>query len=345
LIRELLGKLAAGENLSETEAGQAMQIIMDGGATPAQIGGMLTALKMKGETVDEITGFARVMRSRATAVKSSHPLLVDTCGTGGDGANTFNISTTAALVLAGAGVKVAKHGNRSVSSRCGSADVLEALGVNLDLKPEEMALCLEKVGIAFLFAPLLHGAMKFAAVPRRELGFRTVFNILGPLTNPAGARAQVLGVFSASLVRVLAEVLLRLGTERAFVLHGAGGLDEASPAGPVHICEVREGTVYEYTLDPAAYGFAAAGIDHLSGGSPEENAALVRRVLDGEPGPRRDAVLMNAALGLMAAGTVDSFAAGVRLAARSIDTGRARGKLEELVRFTAACRQARVAGL
>jgi len=215
VIKDLLNKVVAGENLTESEAMLVMEEIMEGRATPAQIAGFLTALKLKGETVAEITGFARVMRDKATPVRSRHPLLVDTCGTGGDGANTFNISTAAALVLAGAGAKVAKHGNRSVSSRCGSADVLEALGVNLDLAPDEAAACLERVGITFLYAPALHGAMKFAAGPRRELGFRTVFNILGPLTNPAGARAQVLGVYSPDLVRVLAEVLLRLETERA----------------------------------------------------------------------------------------------------------------------------------
>ncbi|MCG8400394.1 MAG: anthranilate phosphoribosyltransferase [Firmicutes bacterium] len=345
MIKELLNKVVGGENLTEAEASRAMEDIMEGGATGAQIAGLLTALKLKGETIEEITGLARVMRSKATPVRSSHPLLVDTCGTGGDGANTFNISTVAALVLAGAGVKVAKHGNRSVSSRCGSADVLETLGVNLDLEPAELAACLEEVGIAFLYAPALHGAMRHAAGPRRELGFRTVFNILGPLTNPAGARTQVLGVYSANLVRVLAEVLLRLGSERAFVVHGAGGLDEVSPAGAALVCEVRDGMVREYMLDPVRCGFAPAGLEELSGGSPQENAAIARRVLSGEPGPRRDAVLMNAALGLMAANQAEDFAAGVRLAARSIDGGLARNRLEEMVDYTNRRPKVRVAGL
>jgi len=344
VIKELLDKAARGENLSETEASGAMEQIMEGAATPAQIAGLLTALKLKGETVDEITGFARVMRSKATHVPSIHPLLVDTCGTGGDGANTFNISTVAALVLAGAGVKVAKHGNRSVSSRCGSADVLEALGVNLELEPGEVAACLDEVGIAFLYAPALHGAMKHAAGPRRELGFRTVFNILGPLTNPAGARAQVLGVYSASLVRVMAEVLLRLGAERAFVVHGSGGLDELSPVGPASVCEIRNGAIDEYVLDPAGYGFARIGVEKLAGGSPGENAVIAKGVLDGETGPRRDAVLMNAALGLMTAGAAGNFASGLELAAQSIDRGLARAKLEELIGFTAGYRKARAAG-
>lgn len=345
MIKELLKKVVAGENLTETEAAAAMEQIMDGGATPAQIAGLLTALKLKGETIDEITGFARVMRNKATPVRSDHPLLVDTCGTGGDGANTFNISTAAALVLAGAGVKVAKHGNRSVSSRCGSADVLEALGVNLDLEPGEMAACLEEVGIAFLYAPALHGAMKHAAGPRRELGFRTVFNILGPLTNPAGARAQVLGVYSAQLVPVLAEVLLRLGAQRAFVVHGAGGLDEVSPAGPALVAEVRDGGIYEYTLDPGAFGFAPAGTDQLAGGSPGENAAIITGILRGERGPRRDAVVLNAALGLVAAGAAGDFNDGLELAARSLDRGLALAKLEEMIRFTTGCRKAKVSGL
>lgn len=345
MIKELLQKVVAGENLSETEAEMAMAQIMDGAATPAQIAGLLTALKLKGETIEEITGFARAMRSKAIPVPSKHPLLVDTCGTGGDGANTFNISTVAALVLAGSGVKVAKHGNRSVSSRCGSADVLEALGVNLDLEPDELAACLDEVGIAFLYAPALHGAMKHAVGPRRELGFRTVFNILGPLINPAGAQAQVVGVFSPTLVRTLAEVLLRLGSKRAYVVHGAGGLDEVSPAGPALVCEVRDGKIREFTLNPEEYGFSPAGVECLSGGPPQENAAIALSILAGEPGPRRDAVLLNAALGLMAAGVVDDFNAGIELAARSIDSGSARAKLQEMVDFTSKYRKSRVAGL
>lgn len=345
MIKELLQKVVAGENLTELEAAETMEQIMGGAATPAQIAGLLTALKLKGETIEEITGFARVMRSKATPIQSTHPLLVDTCGTGGDGANTFNISTATALVLAGLGVKIAKHGNRSVSSRCGSADVLEALGVYLDLEPGEVSGCLEEVGMAFLYAPALHGAMKFAAGPRRELGFRTVFNILGPLTNPAGAKAQVMGVYSPKLVRVLAEVLLRLGSQRAYVVHGAGRLDEVSPAGSALVCEVKDGLINEFTLDPEMYGFNPSEVSQLAGGSPEENAAIIQSILDGEPGPRRDAVLMNAALGFMAAGMAEDFTAGVNLAGRSIDEGYARNTLQEMIRFTNGCRKARVAGL
>lgn len=344
MIKEHISRVVAGENLSEEQAVSAMEEIMEGRATPAQIAGLLTALKLKGETVDEITGFARVMRSRATQVKSTHPMLVDTCGTGGDGANTFNISTVAGLVLAGAGVKVAKHGNRSVSSRCGSADVLEALGVQLDLGPGEVSGCLEEVGIAFLFAPLLHGAMKYAAGPRRELGFRTVFNILGPLTNPAGAKGQVLGVYSSSLVPVLARVLSRLGSERAFVVHGAGGMDEVTPMGPALVCQVLDGNVTEYTLDPEQYGIKPGPLGSLMGGTPEENANIALAVLNGEPGPRRQAVLLNASLGLLAAGVTEEFALGLELAARSIDSGAAMKKLQELVSYTSACKDVRAAG-
>lgn len=345
MIKDLLKKVVLGENLSEEEAVIAMEQIMGGNATSAQIAGLLTALKIKGETIEEITGFARVMRSKATPVYSTHPMLVDTCGTGGDGANTFNISTIAALVLAGAGVKVAKHGNRSVSSQCGSADVLEALGVNLNLETDEVTACLDKVGIAFLYAPALHGAMKHAAIPRRELGFRTVFNILGPLTNPAGAQIQVLGVYSVRLVRMLADVLLRLGSERAYVVHGAGGLDELSPVGSGVICEVKGGEINEFILDPSTKGFASARVDQLSGGSPQENANIALSILDGERGARRDAVLMNVALGLMASEVAKDFDTGVELAAQSIDGGSAREKLQEMINFTTSCRKTQVAGL
>jgi len=345
VAKEILSKVVSGNHLTEDEAAVVMEEIMSCGWTPAQIAGFLTALRLKGETIDEITGFARVMRKKATPVYSSHPLLVDTCGTGGDGANPLPISTAAAIVLAGAGAKVAKHGNRSVSSRCGSADVLEALGVNLDLEPHHVSACLEEVGIAFLYAPALHGAMKHAAGPRRELGFRTVFNILGPLTNPAGARAQVLGVYSPSLVGVLAEVLLRLGSERAFVVHGAGGRDEVSPVGPALVGEVRHGAVYEYTLDPLEFGIATTGKEELAGGAPEENASIIKGILAGEAGPRRDAVLVNAALGLVAAGLAENYSTGLELAARSIDSGSARAKLDELIAFTGGCKRPRVAGL
>lgn len=335
MLKSLLHKVVGGENLTEAEAARAMEFIMEGLSGPAQMAAFLTALKLKGETVDEITGFARVMRRKATVIRSGHSLLVDTCGTGGDGTNTFNISTAAALVLAGAGVRVAKHGNRSVSSRCGSADVLEELGVNLDLEPVAVEACLEQVGIAFLYAPRLHGAMQHAAGPRRELGFRTVFNVLGPLTNPAGARAQVVGVYSAQLAPVLAEVLLRLGARRAFVVHGSGGLDEVAPAGPTLVCEVRGGRVRTYRLDPRDYGFAPAPLEQLAGGTPRQNAVILTGILNGNHGLGRNAVLLNAGLSMVAAGEAGDLEAGIALAAQSIDGGAARAKLRELIEFTA----------
>ena len=344
-MKSILERVIAGENLSEEQAGFAMSLIMEGEATPAQIAAFLTALRLKGETVDEITGFARVMRQKAAVVEVDFPMLLDTCGTGGDGSNTFNISTTAALVLAGAGVKIAKHGNRAASSKCGSADVLEKLGVNLELEPQEIAECLKSVGIAFLFAPALHKATKHAIGPRRELGFRTVFNILGPLTNPAGAKAQVLGVYNKNLTETMAIVLARLGAVRAFVVHGAGCLDEMSPAGVTEVSEVKDGQVTSYQIDPAKYGFIPAQVSQLAGGSPEENAALTLSILSGEKGPRRDTVVLNAALGFMAAGQAEDFAAGIELAQRSIDEGHALRKLNELVEYTTQYKKKLVAGL
>ncbi|ACV61802.1 anthranilate phosphoribosyltransferase [Desulfofarcimen acetoxidans DSM 771] len=344
-MKAILEKVIAGEPLTEEESSYAMNLIMEGEATPAQIAALLTALRLKGETVDEITGFARVMRQKATVVEADFPMLLDTCGTGGDGSNTFNISTTAALVLAGAGVKIAKHGNRAATSKCGSADVLEKLGVNLELEPQEITDCLNKVGIGFLFAPALHKAMKHAIGPRRELGFRTVFNVLGPLTNPAGAKAHVLGVYSKDLTEIMASVLARLGVFRAFVVHGAGGLDEMSPAGLTEVSEVKDGQVVSYQIDPADYGFRPAKVSQLAGGTPEENAAITTSVLSGERGPRRDAVVLNAALGFMAAGYAEDFAAGVDLANKSIDNGYALKKLIELVEFTSQYKKKLVAGL
>lgn len=334
MFRELLEKVLAGIDLEESEAAAAMEEIMEGRVTNAQLGAMLTALRLKGETADEITGFARVMQRRATPIHSIHPVLLDTCGTGGDGVNTFNISTAAALVLAGAGAKVAKHGNRSVSSRCGSADVLEALGVKVDLGPQELAACLDRVGIAFLYAPSLHHGMKRVAAPRRELGFRTIFNILGPLTNPAGVKAQVIGVYDPQLVEVVASVLHQLGVQRGFVVHGSGGLDEVSPLGDTKICELRNGWIKSYTLSVEDFGMSPSGLADLSGGDPHYNAKIIIDVLRGEPGPKRDAVLINAALGLMAVDLAEDIAAGVKIAAESIDEGKAYAKLEELIHFS-----------
>jgi len=334
VIKESIQKVIAGGSLDEGEAAGVMEQIMGGEATPAQIGALLVALRLKGETVEEITGFARVMRKMATGVSTSHKLLVDTCGTGGDGTNTFNISTAAALVVAGAGVPVAKHGNRSVSSKCGSADVLESLGVNLELDAAEMGRCLDETGICFLFAPALHGAMKYAAGPRREIGIRTVFNVLGPLTNPAGAQTQVMGVFSREMVPLLAGVLARLGSKRAFVVYGDGGLDEVSLSGPTFVGEVMDGDVRQYFIDPLDYGISRAASEELAGGTPEENSVIIRDILSGKTGSRRDAVLVNAALAVMAAGKAGDFREAVHIAANSIDSGAAMSKLNDLTEFT-----------
>jgi anthranilate phosphoribosyltransferase len=334
VIKESIQKVIAGSNLEEKEAAGVMEQIMGGGATPAQIGALLVALRLKGETVEEITGFARVMRNMATRVFSRHPLLLDIVGTGGDGTNTFNISTAAALVAAGAGIPVAKHGNRSVSSKCGSADVLEALGVSLELDAAETGRCLDETGICFLFAQALHGAMKHAAGPRRDIGVRTVFNVLGPLTNPAGAQTLLMGVFSAELVPKLAGVLARLGSERAFVVHGDGGLDEVSLSGRTLVAEVLDGEVRQYYLDPLEYGIARAGSAALSGGVPAENAALVLDILNGKTGPCRDVVIVNAALAIMAAKRDADFKDAIDIAQKSIDSGAALEKLSSLKEFT-----------
>ncbi len=333
-MKEFIAKLVEGRHLTAQEAERAMEIIMSGGATDAQIACFLTALRMKGETVEEIVGCARAMRARATRVPHSQPLVVDTCGTGGDGSGTFNISTAAAFVVAGAGVPVAKHGNRSVSSRSGSADVLEALGVNLELSPEQVGKCLDEVGIGFLFAPKLHLSMKFAAGPRREMGIRTIFNLLGPLTNPAGAQAQVMGVYDGRLTEPVARALASLGTARSLVVHGAGGLDEISLAGPTVVSEAGPAGVHTYTIYPEDLGLDRAGLEAVAGGDPGQNAGIIRAVLGGERGPRRDVVLANAAAALVAAGTARDLRTGVRMAAESIDSGRALAKLEALRRVS-----------
>lgn len=344
MIKDLLLKTVSKQHLNEEEAERAMGMIMDGKATPSQIATLLTALRLNGETVDEITGFARAMRKRATKITCSSPLLVDTCGTGGDGSNTFNISTTVALVMAGADIKVAKHGNRSVTSLCGSADVLEALGVKLDLCPESLAECLEEVGIAFLYAPLLHDAMKYAVATRREIGFRTAFNLLGPLTNPAGAKIQIVGVYSPKLTRFIADVLLKLHISRAFVFHGAGGLDELSPLGPACVCEINNGTITEYTLEPMEIGIKRYSINELGGGTPVENAIITKKILSGEKGARRDTVLLNTAPGLVACGIARDLKEGVQIAGEIIDSGAAMKKLKKLISFTNNTRK-QVAGL
>ncbi|MGQ9503147.1 MAG: bifunctional anthranilate synthase component II/anthranilate phosphoribosyltransferase [Anaerolineae bacterium] len=335
-IRDAIAKVLGGCSLSEEEAQDAMTQIMHGQATPAQIGAFLIALRMKGETVAEIAGCARAMRHSAVRVRPRRQdILVDTCGTGGDGTGTFNISTAAAFVVAGAGQPVAKHGNRSISSRCGSADVMEALGVQLDLTAEQIAACIDEVGIGFLFAPLLHPAMKHAIGPRRELGVRTIFNLLGPLTNPAGAAVQVLGVYDARLTETLACVLAALGCHAAFVVHGAGGMDELTTCGPNRISALRDGHITTYTFDPTELGLARAEPDDLRGGDAQENAALIRDILSGRlQGAPREVTLLNAAAALVAAGRAADFGEGIQLARYSIDSGAAQRVLAQLVEFT-----------
>ena len=333
-LPEAIERALSNDHLSAAEAEAVMRQIMDGEATPAQIGAYLAALRAKGETVAEITGFARTMRSHVTPVKPTRRPLIDTCGTGGDGAHTFNISTTAALVVAGAGVAVAKHGNRSVSSKSGSADVLQALGVNLDLSPEDVARCIDKVGFGFLFAPKLHPAMKHAIGPRREMKVRTVFNILGPLTNPAGASVQILGVYDRNLVEPLACVLRDLGAESAYVANSADGLDELSTAGPNFVASVQNGQVLRTELDAADYGFERASREAIRGGDAAQNAHITRDILAGSQGPRRDIVLLNAGMAFVAAGVVENPGEGFSLAADVIDSGRATAVLEKLINFT-----------
>ena len=342
IITEAVRALVDRKDLSRIEAAAAMEAIMSGAATNAQIAAFLTALRMKGETVEELIGFAQVMRQKAVKVRTragevvgatgtDREMLIDTAGTGGDASGTFNVSTATAFVVAGAGLKVAKHGNRSVSSLCGSADVVETLGINIELPPAKVARCVDEVGIGFLYAPLLHTAMKHVMAARREMGIRTVFNMLGPLTNPAGANAQVIGVYSDALTEPLARVLAELGTLRAFVVHGADGLDEISNTGPSHISEVHEGVVRSSSVRPEDFGLPRASIQELRGGDREENAEIIRRVLAGEAGPRRDIVLMNAAAALVVGGKARDFKEGVALAAQSIDSGAAAAKLAGLI--------------
>jgi anthranilate phosphoribosyltransferase len=318
---EAIAKLVRCESLTEEEAAATFEEIMRGDATPVQIAGLLVALRMKGESTDEITGFARTARAMATPIQVDGDLL-DTCGTGGDGLATFNISTLAAIVAAASGAKVAKHGNRAASSMCGSADVLEQLGVKIDLAPAGVARCIEEAGIGFLFAPVFHPSFRFAGVPRRELGMRTIFNVLGPLCNPAGARYQALGVADGTMAGKMADVLVRLGVERAIVFHAGDGMDELSVSSPSHVIEI-DGTRNEYELDPAELGLAKAPVDSMRGGGPEENARIARDVLDGAKGPRRDVVLLNAAAALRAAALAGTWKDGIGMAADAIDSGRA----------------------
>lgn len=333
MIKEAIQALASGRSLTMEEAATVMEEIMRGEATPAQIAAFVTALRLKEETVDEIVGLVKTMRSKAIPVTVDEPV-VDTCGTGGDGLQTFNISTAAAFVAAGAGLKVAKHGNRAMSSHCGSADVLEALGVKIDLNAEQVQRCLEEVGIGFMFAPAFHPAMKYAAAPRREIGIRTVFNILGPLTNPAGAKAQVLGVADGSLVEKLALVLQSLGCQRAIVVHGEDGLDEITLTGKTQVCELKDGRTKSYSISPEDFGLPRADLGSLRGGTADENATLLRNILAGAPGHQRDVVLMNAAAALVVGDRSPSLQQGVALAREVIDSGHALAKLEQLIEFS-----------
>ena len=322
------------QDLTEAQMLDVMRLIMTGQATPAQIGGFLVGLRMKGETLDEITAAARVMRELATPVPVAGDHLVDTCGTGGDGASTFNISTASAIVTAAAGAQVAKHGNRSVSSSCGSADVLEAAGVNLELTAEQVAQCVEKIGVGFLFAPMHHSAMKHAIGPRREMGVRTLFNLLGPLTNPAGAPNQVLGVFSAYWLNLLAQVLGRLGSRHVMVVHADDGLDEISIGAATQVAELKNGSVSCYRISPEQFGMQTGGVDTLGVADAAASLAMINAVFDDTPGPARDIVLLNAGAAVYVSGVADSLASGVEMARRALSSGAARRKFQQLIEMS-----------
>jgi anthranilate phosphoribosyltransferase len=344
-ITEGISRVVRGQHLSRSEAESLMNEIMSGQATDAQIASFLTALRMKCETVDELIGFAKVMRAKASSVRprsvvgaaysgTDREMLVDTCGTGGDATGTFNISTATAFVVAGAGTRVAKHGNRSVSSLCGSADVVEALGIRLDLPPAAVAQCIDEVGIGFLYAPLLHEAMRYVGLARREMKIRTVFNLLGPICNPAQASAQVLGVYNEDLTEIMAQVLCELGTERAFVVHGSDGLDEITISGESKISEVKNGEVRTYYVTPEDFGIERAPISAIQGGDANQNAEYIRDVLSDRSGPRRDVVLMNAAAGLVVGGKASGLSSGIQIARESIASGKAKACLKKLVEVT-----------
>lgn len=351
MIKESIVKVVRGEDLSEKESETAMEEILDGMATSAQISSFLTALRMKGETVDEITGCAKAMRSRAVMVRmNNHTVTVDrdeinvedetildTCGTGRDGTNTFNVSTATALVVAGGGIKVAKHGQQTESNHCGSAKVLEALGLKLDISRTDAERCIQEVGIGFLYAPLFYGPMKYPADIRREIGIRTIFNLLGPLTNPAGATAQVLGVYDPGLTEKMAFVLKRLGTRTAFVVCGQGTLDEISICGPTRVSQLKDGAINSLDLTPEEFGLRRAKSEDISGGNAKENAQTIRDILEGRRGPKRDMVLLNASAAFIAAGVDQSFERGIERAMDAIDSGRAKAKLDDLVSFTQDC--------
>ena len=334
MFKEGLKDIIAGTDLSEEQMSQMILEIFSGNTTNSQIGAFIGALSTKGETFEELTGAAKAMRKKAKRIQVNSSVVLDTCGTGGDGTNTFNISTTTALVVSGCGVSVAKHGNRSVSSQCGSADLLEALGVNLNLHPEIVEACIRDIGIGFLFAPLYHGAMKFAAVARKEVGIRSVFNMLGPLTNPAGANCQLLGVYAPELTEMFAQALKAMGTNRAFVVHGHDGLDEISVCAPTRISALTDGIIKTYDLSPEQFFNHTADMNDLAGGSPADNAEITSRILNGEKGPKRDVVLLNAGAALVVAGKTADVKEGIHMAEATIDSGAAADKLQQLIRFT-----------
>ena len=334
MFRKKLNKIVRGNDLSEIEMSFMINEILSGNITDAQIGAFMAALATKGETFEELAGAASAMRRKASRIQVSSPAIVDTCGTGGDGLQTFNISTTTAFVVAGCGVTVAKHGNRSVSSKCGSADLLEALGVRLDIHPEIVEEAISEIGIGFLFAPLYHNAMRYAAGARKEIGLRSIFNMLGPLTNPAGANCQLLGVYAPELTEMFANTLKLLGTKRAFVVHGHDGLDEISVCDSTRISELQDGFIRTYDITPEQFFEKQADAKDLNGGGPEENADITKKILAGEKGPKRDVVLLNASAALVASGKAEDFMKGIDLARDSIDSGAAEEKLEALVRFT-----------
>jgi len=334
MFRENLKKIIERKNLSETEMARMIADIFSGEITDAQVGAFMAALATKGETFEELAGAASAMRKKARRIQTSAKTVVDTCGTGGDGAKTFNISTTAAFVVAGCGVTVAKHGNRSVSSQCGSADLLEALGVKLDTAPEIVEEAVRETGIGFLFAPLYHGAMKYAAKARKEIGLRSIFNMLGPLTNPASANCQLLGVYAPELTEMFAQALRILGVKRAFVVHGHDGLDEISVCAPTRISELNDGMIRTYDISPEQFFDETAKAGDLAGGSPGDNAGITKSILNGEKGPKRNIILINASAALVAAGKASNLKEGIALAENSIDSGAATAKLYSLIRFT-----------
>jgi len=330
MLKNVIDQVLIGQDLSQNQAQEAMEVIMSGQASDIQISALLTALRMKGETSTEITGFAQTMRNYAAKIHCNSQSLIDTCGTGGDKKGTFNVSTTVAFILAGAGLTVAKHGNTGVSSSCGSADVLKSLGIYINLPPEAVAAMINEINIGFLYAPSFHQAMKHAAKPRKELGFRTIFNLLGPLTNPANAHCQLIGVYEPALTQKIGEALQGLGVRRAMVVHSFDGMDEISTMAPTQVTEVKNDTITSYVIEPADYGFANGNPADYIGGTPEENANIIVEILKGQTGAKRDIVLMNAAAALLVADKVETLAEGIVLAAQSIDSGAALAKLEAL---------------